>query len=455
MTRSVLACVTAVGLASAAPTLAQERLVTFVADAASRSQSLLELDATVSGFGRVRGLTPIPAVPGSVGASAPVVISGSRYLMWLNWQRSGADARWLQMLDRRTGQTTLLGATFVNRLEADPVRPRVFFAGAPVLGGGSTHAVAMFDFETQALREYLPNTGFMGPFVNGFTYAPGTDRLLAWRTAAASLGGGFGFYDVAVVDVDSGAIVRSFPLPAEPWVVAARHDGRRLYVVDGMVSLGVPAPIVAYDPETGAEVARTAPLLPAQLTIDESRGWLLATLPATPAIAVFDADTLAPLGTVTVGPAPWSLGVLPGRWMTGAYVFRSGFVGSQCASTIETLNPSGTVSRRVDLSSLGGLVPPCHASSLVLLRSPFAPTKASASVVGQQVTISWDNPGNTSSFEVQVGFAPGATTLRVPVAGSATSIAGVVPPGTYYLRIKAVNEIGASPASQELRVDVR
>lgn len=453
MTRRILACLAtaASALAATSPALGQEQLAMFVREGTSPDPRLLELDATVSGFGAIKALTPIPLIPSSVGANAPVVISGSRYLVWLNWQLSGSDARFLQMLDRRTGRTTLLGRTFVNRLLADPVRPRLFFEGGPVLDEAPTHAVAMYDFEAQALRQYLPHTGsFTGPFVSGFTYASGTDRLLAWRSAPL-LGPS---YDVAVVDVQSGAVVRTVPIPFEPWVVAARQDGRRLYLVDGKVSVGVPAPIVAYDPETGAEVARTAPLLAAQLTVDESRGWLLATLPATPAIAVFDADTLTHLGTVNVGPAPWSLGVFPGRWMTGAYVFRSGVAGSQCTSVIEALDQSGAVNHRLDLSSLGGLVTPCHASAIALLRSPFAPTGAAAAVKGQQVTVSWANPGNTSSFEVQVGFAPGATTLRVPVGASTRSISGVVPPGTYYVRVKAVNDIGTSPASQELRVAV-
>ena len=57
-------------------------------------------------------------------------------------------------------------------------------------------------------------------------------------------------------------------------------------------------------------------------------------------------------------------------------------------------------------------------------------------------------------FELEFGFAPGqrAGSARL---GHTTSIAiPGVPPGVYYVRVKALNEVGPSPASADVRVVV-
>ncbi len=94
-------------------------------------------------------------------------------------------------------------------------------------------------------------------------------------------------------------------------------------------------------------------------------------------------------------------------------------------------------------------------SSIATHQAPPSPSTPTGFVVGPNVHLRWDNPGNVSEFELQFGFAPGTTagSLRL---GLETSL-GItnVPPGVYYVRVRAINEIGTSPPSPEIRVEVQ
>ncbi len=71
------------------------------------------------------------------------------------------------------------------------------------------------------------------------------------------------------------------------------------------------------------------------------------------------------------------------------------------------------------------------------------------------MTVSWGDPGDTEEFELEYGFASGqrAGSLRL-AAGTTRLTIHDVPPGAYFVRARAVNEVGSSPASNEVRVVV-
>jgi hypothetical protein len=89
---------------------------------------------------------------------------------------------------------------------------------------------------------------------------------------------------------------------------------------------------------------------------------------------------------------------------------------------------------------------------------PGPPNFTSVQVSGATVTLNWVAPssGAPTSYIVEAGSATGLSNLAVANTGSsATSVSfGGVPSGTYYVRIRAVNALGASVVSNERTVVV-
>jgi PKD repeat protein len=89
-----------------------------------------------------------------------------------------------------------------------------------------------------------------------------------------------------------------------------------------------------------------------------------------------------------------------------------------------------------------------------------SPTNFGASVVGNQVTLSWKPPryGETpapTSYILEVGSAPGFRDLVVfDTRTAATSLQATAPNGVYYLRIYARTPCATSDASNEITIAV-
>lgn len=136
-------------------------------------------------------------------------------------------------------------------------------------------------------------------------------------------------------------------------------------------------------------------------------------------IAVIDVGTATTIG----GPLP------PGRY----------FVRVRAADGSETSPPSNEVVL---------LVP----EGLTL---PGTPGTLTSSVAGGVVSLSWGAATGAASYVIDAGTTSGATNIgSFPLAGTGTTFSAAVPPGTYFVRIRAVNAAGTSAPSNEVTVVV-
>lgn len=81
---------------------------------------------------------------------------------------------------------------------------------------------------------------------------------------------------------------------------------------------------------------------------------------------------------------------------------------------------------------------------------PAAPTTFTASAANRTVTLGWNVAAGTTNTIIEAGYAPGATALTIPIAAPAADVQYPgIPPGTYYVRTRAVSGCGVSGPSVE------
>jgi predicted phage tail protein len=88
---------------------------------------------------------------------------------------------------------------------------------------------------------------------------------------------------------------------------------------------------------------------------------------------------------------------------------------------------------------------------------PNAPGNLSSNVSGNAVTLTWAAPAAgcaPTGYVVQAGSASGLSNLAVINLGNVSTLSASAPPGTYYVRVIALNAFGGSAASNEIVVTV-
>lgn len=139
----------------------------------------------------------------------------------------------------------------------------------------------------------------------------------------------------------------------------------------------------------------------------------------------------------------------------GARDITSVNVGNVTAYSVEV--PAGTYYVRVRGVNALGTSNPSNEITVQGRGSPSPPgrpTGLSASGSGSTVNLQWTPPpGNAhSGFVIEAGSAPGRSDLAALPIGNVTSFSTSAPPGTYYVRVRAVNSRGASTPSNEIVV---
>lgn len=398
----------------------------------------------------------------------PVIQSWNLDTGRLEWQRDGealrrpvitADGQFVvagsggltptfQLVDARTGATVVVPAPFTP-LVAHPRAIAVF--GLFPASTGTGFDVARVDASGLAVYGGC---------------AAGTARDLDVSTDGLRLLVVCDPGELVVLQALSGQVIGRIPAGAAGAMreVASNADGTRAVVVRGVdKSTG---DIALIDTASGAVLATTvypgAPAMPTsadcvsgaltgtshdrtQLTITCS--WIN---PLAGPLTVSYATRLLDAGTLTWGAdllVPYGpLGVAISAGNDRAFVMSEAQVARGTLQVI-TL-PSGTTTL-----ALTTLVP----FGLAAAFAPLAPA-LSATVHAASVDLQWSLPAHSpaaTGYVLEIGTAPGLSDLgRVPLGpGLALNVPGA-PPGTYVVRLRAVNTVGPGGVSNELTVVV-
>ncbi len=119
--------------------------------------------------------------------------------------------------------------------------------------------------------------------------------------------------------------------------------------------------------------------------------------------------------------------------------------------------PGGTFFARVTASNACGTSGPSGEVFFTIGAPdplPAAPTNVTSSVSGSTLTLSWTAPpGPVTGYVLEAGTAPGLANTGAATIGASTSfVIPGVPPGTYYVRVRAITSAGSGAPSTDVTV---
>lgn len=162
----------------------------------------------------------------------------------------------------------------------------------------------------------------------------------------------------------------------------------------------------------------------------------------------------------TVATLAWN----PGSGATTYYIEAGSVPGATDLARIEVGAvtryavdvPPGTYYVRVRAASASGVSGPSNEIVVQGRGAPERPTSLSASGSNGVVDLRWFAPtagAQPTGYVIEAGSAPGLANLATLQVGLQTRLVVTdVPPGVYYVRVRALNARGTSPASNEITV---
>lgn len=153
--------------------------------------------------------------------------------------------------------------------------------------------------------------------------------------------------------------------------------------------------------------------------------------------------------SATTSDAPWSA-TSSAPWLSISTV-------SGVGGTTLTLTASPQVSYAPERSATATVAGQTISVRQQATTEPGPPRQPTAALDGNRVVFRWDAPdsgGPPNVYLLEYGFAPGRTDGASVNVGSAQEFAVNVPPGRFFIRMKAQNAYGISAASTEVELRV-
>jgi hypothetical protein len=97
---------------------------------------------------------------------------------------------------------------------------------------------------------------------------------------------------------------------------------------------------------------------------------------------------------------------------------------------------------------------PLHTRDLLLVPALTTPAIVNVTINGRFVSVSWQPVHGATEYIVEAGSSPGQSNFFNNSVGSQLSVGGAVPPGRYYVRVRARNQLRVGAASEELILNV-
>jgi len=402
-----------------------------------------------------RELSTQPGQLGAFVAPAPpfgddVTLYGSRFVARLQWDPAlGDHVRYLHVTDMRTGGQLALRSLTVPItlpmpvLVPDPSRLRVFVWYERTVASVDASALAWRPITTATAAELSPTQGR----TRAIAYASGLDALVLVRAAA---GGGAELVWVRAAD---GALLQIVPLARAWTALAVTADGTRAFGLADDPARPFGQVLHAVDRATGQMASLTnAPGLDGvwSLTLNEVTGRLI-----TRGSTLATQDTL--FGFDLTPAHRWTLQVPGAAGLTfaanrGGAGFLVPYVAPQPLPLQRFDVASGTVTEVADVTARAGLTPGNYL--LLMLSPPRAPSSLTATVSGRDVTLTWPRTDDATSYVVDAFQGASRVHVYSGQFDGGPVFAPGVPPGAYYVRVRALNDIGVSGFSPETLVVV-
>jgi hypothetical protein len=331
----------------------------------------------------------------------------------------------------------------------------VFALASSVSSGGAVTVYAGGDFTTigASPRERVAAIDAAG---SATAWAPGADgRVLAilptpsFVYLAGQFGsvGGLALPHLARADANAGAVDATWSPAPDAEVRALESDGASLFAGGVFATLGgaTRRNIGAVNLTSGA-ATEWQPATDGAVNAVDLEGTTLYAGGTFSNVGVRRRSRLVGLDTTLAGPAADYVTAFAPRW-----IGRILDLDARGDGIVAAGDPHGAGDEDEPVSRVAFF-------PRLLLAPPAKPAGLGVAVDGATVTLRWTPPtlgARPDRYLLDAGVSPGGTEIGagIPVAGLFQAF-DHVPPGTYYLRVRAANARGTSPATEDVVVTV-